>query len=346
MKITQVMVGEQGGGVERIAPDMSLTLAEAGHQVQLILHKNFSLPDGFEHPNVSVFKVGLRHRRDFLARLKIKRALRRFGPDVAHLHLRQGVTLANGVCRRLNIPTLTSMHNYGNPGAYNQVDKLLVPTHALHTFLIDSGIAAEKIAYVPNFSRMPLAPVPASLASPVRFFSFGRFVEKKGFSSLISAVDLIRQRGHRVKVDIAGQGPLDEALAEQIKQHNLQDFVSLLPWQKDPQAFIDTHDVFILPSLDEPFGLVLLEASARGKPVITSMTAGPREIFDDDSAYWFDIGNAEQLAAQMLEVINDPVASLQKARNAQQVYVDKYSHRQFAEEIQQVYRQTVSADSQ
>lgn len=74
-----------------------------------------------------------------------------------------------------------------------------------------------------------------------------------------------------------------------IKSFNLQQFIDLLPKQKDMNAFYKSIDCYVLPSLNEAFGLVVPEAASNGRPSIVSSTAGVSELINDSqNGFIFD----------------------------------------------------------
>lgn len=74
-----------------------------------------------------------------------------------------------------------------------------------------------------------------------------------------------------------------------IKLLNLSDTVELLPRQEDMQKFYQSIDCYVLPSLNEAFGLVVTEAASNGKPSLISSTTGAKDIIvDGENGFVFD----------------------------------------------------------
>jgi glycosyltransferase involved in cell wall biosynthesis len=105
----------------------------------------------------------------------------------------------------------------------------------------------------------------------------GQLIDRKNPLLLIRALERIRDRSN-LKALFVGDGPLREPLAAEIARLGLSDRVRLVPFQDDVQDVLDAIDVLVLPSRQESFGLVLLEAGARCKPVIACDSEGPSEI--------------------------------------------------------------------
>jgi len=109
---------------------------------------------------------------------------------------------------------------------------------------------------------------------------------------------------------IAGDGPDEKALHRLIDNH---DTISLLPWQQDMDAFYNRIDFLIIPSRYEGVPLVMLEALARGIPVIGSNRDGMKEVLPD--AWTFESGNPAALAetfSRVRDTWQDDIDSLRE----------------------------------
>jgi colanic acid/amylovoran biosynthesis glycosyltransferase len=118
--------------------------------------------------------------------------------------------------------------------------------------------------------------------------SVGRLVEKKGLGDLVEACRILQARGLQFKCMIVGDGPLREALENQIAQAGLEGCVELAgprP-QEELAALLSRATLFALPCIVTPSGdrdglpTVLLEALAAGLPSISTNVAGIPEIID------------------------------------------------------------------
>jgi glycosyltransferase involved in cell wall biosynthesis len=121
----------------------------------------------------------------------------------------------------------------------------------------------------------------AAFAAPV-ILAAGRFVPQKGFDVLLAAFAALRQRGLSLHLVILGDGPDRSELEAATVRLGVADTVWMPGWVANPRFFIRQAEAFLLSSLFEGFGLVLVEALSVGTPVIaTDCPSGPREILCD-----------------------------------------------------------------
>ena len=80
---------------------------------------------------------------------------------------------------------------------------------------------------------------------------------------------------------LAGEGPEGESLAALANELGISERVHFLGWQDDSQAVIRGADMLVCPSRHEPFGNVIAEAMACGKPVIATRSNGALELLEE-----------------------------------------------------------------
>src|SRR5262249_19234338 len=94
-----------------------------------------------------------------------------------------------------------------------------------------------------------------------------RLVPPKGLLDLIRAVALLHLQFPNLQLEIAGTGPQRDDLELEVSCLGLRDKVRFLGWQRDLRSTLRDWDIFVLPSLDEGFGIAALEAMMEGLPV-------------------------------------------------------------------------------
>lgn len=151
------------------------------------------------------------------------------------------------------------------------------PEHAAKMHRVYNGIELDRFQLA-DFTGTPPA-----------IISIGRLIEKKGFPDLIEACRLLHERGLAIRAEIIGEGPLEQALREQIAAAGLTNVIALtgpLP-QRDVIEQLARATVFGLPCVAEAGGgmdnlpTVVMEAMAAGLPVISTALGGVPEMVQD-----------------------------------------------------------------
>lgn len=92
-----------------------------------------------------------------------------------------------------------------------------------------------------------------------------------------------------------------------VRELGLQEQVIFTPFRTDVPAVMASFDVFAMPSWDEPFGMVYVEAMAMQRPVVAWAMGGPREIVaDGETGYLPEPGDVDGLAQALLRLVRDP----------------------------------------
>jgi glycosyltransferase involved in cell wall biosynthesis len=172
---------------------------------------------------------------------------------------------------------------------YRYARTLVVQTNAVQSWYQARGLS-RRIAVIPN-------PVAVDFVTPAETAGFrsgmaaeprclliaavGRLDRQKGFDLLIEAFALARRAQPEIPVRlcIAGQGPLRDALQARIAAAGLSDCISLLGNVNPVEGLLLAADLFVVASRFEGFPNVLVEAMALGRPVVSfDCEYGPREI--------------------------------------------------------------------
>jgi len=200
------------------------------------------------------------------------------------------------------------------------------------------------VTVIPNFSRIaPVDAVRKPSIRPLHLISYGRLVRKKGFDVLLRALKTLSDGGVEATLIIGGRGPEAVALAALAQELGISEKVSIGVWIDDVAAALDEADVFVLPSRDEPFGIVMLEAMARGLPVVTTRTQGPLEVLTDNNAFFTDIGSVEDLVRALRQIAENPEPAAIKATAALELYRSTYHEDAVLPRFEALYRTVADA---
>jgi glycosyltransferase involved in cell wall biosynthesis len=158
-----------------------------------------------------------------------------------------------------------------------------------------------------------LAAEPAPFEERRRFVWVGRVCEEKGVPVLIEAVAALAKEGHEFELELLGDGPLLPMVRERIAREGLERRVHTLGWASSDlvRARLATATALVQPSFAEGLPVVIMEALALGRPVISTYVAGIPELVETGVDGWLvPAGSVEALAAAMRQAIVSPTVEL------------------------------------
>jgi glycosyltransferase involved in cell wall biosynthesis len=164
-----------------------------------------------------------------------------------------------------------------------RVDACVASSAPAHERLVELGVPESRIFRSPLTSNLePLWRVAARRAARqpecVTVLAIGRLVPEKGFDKLLLALSSSRgcgDRGSELRLILVGTGPEESRLRTLVDDLGLGnvEFRGFIDHSRLPSCFAEA-DIFALPSIYEPFGVVLIEAAASGLPLVASRYAG------------------------------------------------------------------------
>jgi glycosyltransferase involved in cell wall biosynthesis len=321
MRIVNAMFGRGSGGLEQVFLDYGEALALAGYEVLALIHPDAAIRPALERRRVPFHALGNRGAWDPVAMLRLRSWLRQHAPDAAFAHGNRAISLLKGAGAR---PLVGVAANYTLKGAGLQ--GILCATDDLARHCRERGFAGALISVVPHMVAAPADPPRRIWRQPPVIGAMGRFVAKKGFDVLIEALQRLSATGMPFRAIIAGDGEEAVALKQLAGARGLSGLVEFPGWQDDPAAFFDSVDIFCLPSLHEPFGIVLLEAMAQALPVIATDSEGPAEILHDGiDGIVVAKGDAAALAEGLGRMLRDPETARAMGANAHATVREHYS---------------------
>ena len=142
------------------------------------------------------------------------------------------------------------------------------------------------------------------------FLYVGQLISRKGVQYLLEACKLLKQKSDRpFTLLLVGDGEQRPELEAFVQANGLGDqvnFIGQVEYAKLGYYFTNS-DVFVFPTLEDIWGMVVLEAMAFGKPILCSKWAASTEmVVQGKNGYIFDPYNAEELLEMMIQFINQP----------------------------------------
>lgn len=264
--------------------------------------------------------------------------------DVVHAHDWMTFPAAAAVAREAGVPLAVHVHSceHDRSGADPDVriqaieqqglrdaDAVLCVSHYAARVLLDHyDVDAAKVHVVHNAVQVHAVPPPAVQApataarggrvieEPIVLF-LGRVTFQKGPAWFLLAAARVLREMPGVKFVVAGSGDLLPGMIEAAAALGIGRQVHFTGFLRgaDLERMYGMADIYVMPSVSEPFGISPLEAAGRGVPVILSRQSGVAEVLP--SAPQVNYWDVEGLAASMLALLRDPALREQHVAQAQ-----------------------------
>jgi glycosyltransferase involved in cell wall biosynthesis len=294
MKIAHIILSKGFAGSERATAEMC-NAQSAGHEVLLIIKRGHANRAGISihqwvEPKVRVIEVG-----NWLPRAGIARALREFGPDIIHAHLRRATRMLAGIEPRA--PAVVTLHLTVNGPHFASMEGIICIARWQHDDIppnYGGKVFDINLAYIPH-RRLSPEEIQARRAQlgvqPDEFLvgGVGRLARSKGFDTLIEAFK--RANLQRSQLVIFGEGRERRRL-----ERLCAPGISLPGFDPNAKDFYQVFDLFVCPSRREPLPYVLLEALDAGVPIVASTALGNAELLEVYKGDLFPVGNIDALA--------------------------------------------------
>lgn len=331
----------QLNGHVHAAVDLACAQSAAGHQV-MIASGGGDFDTLLAREGVQTATIDHDRRPLILAGsvLRLHRLLRDWQPDIVHAHMMTSAVLAWPVCRLAGVPLITTVHNAFEKSAVlmRLGTRVIAVSEAVRRSMEARGIPARKLVTVLNgtigtvrFQGQEAAREP--LDHPAILFVAGLH-PRKGLPDLLDAFGIVHARHPGARLYIVGEGPFRDAYEEKTRSMPCGAAVTFVGGQRDPSPWMRGADIFVLPSHDEPAGLVLSEAREAGCAVIGTDVGGIPEMLDRGGAgILVPPRDPPALAAALDRLLSDP-ATLADWRAKSQVNIANLT-------IERVMRQTL-----
>lgn len=311
------MLSRDLGGIQQSFLDYDKALTMQGCEVTNIvsLFSKIVMPSSSYYRsifNLSAF--------DPLSIFYIKRIIKREKPDAIIAHGNRAIKF----CHNNAVPIIGVAHNY-NTKWLRKCDYIFATTNHLRQYLINQGFRNDKVMILPNMISLTYPKIGQRKVNDRVIGAMGRFVKKKGFDIFLIALSLLKSRNVDFKVIIGGKGEEEIHLKQLAAKLGLDNHITFSGWISNKEEFFDQIDIFCLPSTHEPFGIILLEAMSRYKPIVSMRSEGPLEIIDDGKTGLLCDIVANDLADKLSQILEDHDTAQKLAKNAYLNLEEKYA---------------------
>lgn len=299
----------------------------------------------------------------FFLRKLITLLFKEFGFSLIHAH----TALPDGyagmlIAKKLNLPLIVTIHGYDlDPNntkhlvwrsmlktVLNTADRVVfVSSYLSKLAAVGFGTMVGKTRIVYNGITLPLSTVQVvpKLNERLVILAVGNLIPRKGINILLKAFNLLKPDFSQAVLRIVGAGQERENLEELANKLELEtkvSFLGRLPYQQVMEEMSRCH-IFCLPSWHEGFGLVYLEAMARGKPVIGCRGQGIEDgIVDGINGFLVAKQDINGLALCLNSLLLDSGLRQEVGRIAKMTVREKFTLKQEADELNSLYLEVLN----
>lgn len=178
--------------------------------------------------------------------------------------------------------------------------------------------------------------------------SIGRLSAQKGQLLLIEALARLVEEGIDVKVVLGGDGEMRDVIERRIRELKVHDRVEITGWisEAEVRKQLLTSRGLVLPSFAEGLPVVIMEALAMGRPVISTAVAGIPELVQTGETGWLvSAGSVDQLVDAMRAMMETPAAQLNElGENGRRLVRERHQAATEAAKLEAIFENIISGD--
>lgn len=165
---------------------------------------------------------------------------------------------------------------------------------------------------------------------------------RKGQEYLIKAAPLIQKKFPHIRIILVGKGNDHDRLQKLITQLDLTEIVLLIGHRNDVPYILAASDIFVLPSLKEAFGLVLLEAMTAGLPIVATRSGGVPDIIQEGkNGILIEPENEKALSKAIIELLTNKTLK-EKMKKENPLRAETFDVKHMVKKVEAIYTDLTS----
>lgn len=208
------------------------------------------------------------------------------------------------------------------------------------------GVNKNNIVVVSNGVNLEKFPVGALKDRRKNILFVGSLIKRKGIIYLLQAMAQIHKSDSEAKLLLVGEGDEEATLHDFVNQNGLDDSVEFLGLQSQENVakLMREARVFVLPSVEEGQGVVLIEALASGTPCIGSRVGGIPDVITEDVGELVDPEDTEGLVIAITKFLDNDIIWLKASQNARTRAVENYDWNIIADRTLGLYKSIIEKE--
>ena len=356
MNILELCFSTAWGGLEIYVNTFVTEFKKRNNNVICIVRSNSRLEEEFRNNKIEHISVNPKLKYlDFIIAYEIKTKLHKKQIDIIHVH--ESKDLSTAILLKIFLKTPKIVFSQQMDSRYNKIDLFhrwiyknidqvvcmtenMKLNHLAHTPVKESqistiynGIDLKKFSSNSKFDKSELLNQNNIKSDKIIIGTVGRLDSLKNQELLIDAAAILI-KDHKLNLQlliigdetdsITGKG-YKRKLIEKSQQYGIEENISFISFTKNIEIYFDIMDIFVLPTDKESFGYVLIEAMAKGKPVIATNQGGPKEIIvENRNGYLIEPKNFIELSEKLSSLISDQELRIKMGQESKIITNEKF----------------------
>ena len=334
-------------------------LARHGVESQLACPLGSDIAQAARALGVKVHELPMGGDLDLPLVWRLLRLIRKERPDLLHLHSRRGADILGGLAARLSGTRVVVSRRVDNPESrfvvrwkYRLYDRVITISQGIAEVLLSEGLPEEKLVCVRSavdFQAYQTACDDQRFRqafdleeSDLVLAMVAQLIPRKGHRVMLQAMLRLQETIPRVKLLIFGRGPLQQELAQSIREMGLQEQVNLVGFYEDLPSILPCFDLLAHPALMEGLGIALLQAASAGLPVVAVNAGGmPEAVEDGVTGRLVEAGSVDELTAALEQLLADKELRLRMGQAGREKMRREFSVEIMVEGNLRVYREVL-----
>ncbi len=172
----------------------------------------------------------------------------------------------------------------------------------------------------------------------IKILFVGRLDTPKDPLTLLKAAQIVIRAIPSVQFTIVGNGELYDTCKQFIHANNMEEYINLAGWQNDVGPFYEKHDIFVLTSIYESFGLIFVEAGYHYLPIVTTNVEGiPEVVKNGKTGFLSNARDYKKIADYIIQLAKDPQLRIKMGENAHVWVSEHFSIKQMVDKYIDIY---------
>jgi len=323
----------------------------------------------YKGAGAGVVNLEAKRKVDFYSVCRLLKLIKKGKFDLLHVHSIQAGLLGGIFARLLSIPVIATLHNMEEaltkPNwalltglVYRKFSRVICISKGVRKFVLEKTLIPPNKCEVVYYgidirntfsfagSEMGIRNEFGISENTLLIGTVARLAPQKGHKYLIHAAPKIRRKISNFHILFVGHDDrsIRMALEGEVKRLGVDDLVTFAGFRDDISNIISSIDLFVLPSLWEGFGLVLLEAMQAGKPTVaTNVGPIPEVVINGETGLLVPPENAEELAEAIVRLAEDRDLACRMGEAGKKRLEDHFSLKGMLEQIEAIYEEVLEA---